>query len=241
MKKTAKFKIPIFIVSFVMLFMSVIAGYSYSTFRVPQLTDSQLEERDIGSADKLMIVAHPDDDVLWGGAHLMEGGYFVVVVTNANNAVRKQEYDKMLEKSGNRGMILSYPDKSYGKKDNWKHNKDGIRKDLEKIINYKHWDLIVTHNPEGEYGHIHHKMTNGFVTDIYKANKEKLDTSLYYFGRYYTKTKIGDVDTSIPYITDEQLKFKEDLLTVYKSQSKTVDMFSHMNRHEDWVLCEDWK
>lgn len=241
MKKTAKFKIPIFIVSFVMMFMSVIAGYSYSTFRVPQLTDSQLEERDIGSADKLMIVAHPDDDVLWGGAHLMEGGYFVVVVTNANNAVRKQEYDKMLEKSGNRGMILSYPDKSYGKKDSWKHNKDGIRKDLEKIISYKHWDLIVTHNPEGEYGHIHHKMTNGFVTDIYEANKEKLDTSLYYFGRYYTKTKIGDVDASIPYITDEQLKFKEDLLTVYKSQSKTVDMFSHMNRHEDWVLCEDWK
>ena len=50
--------------------------------------------------------------------------------------------------------------------------------DLDKIINYKNWKMIVTHNPLGEYGHVHHKMTSGMVTEL--ADKDVL----YYFGYY---------------------------------------------------------
>jgi len=183
-----------------------------------------------------MIVAHPDDDMLWGGAHLMEKGYFVVVVTNRYNAKRKQEFYNVLKASGNNGIMLSYPDKTYGRKDSWKHNRDGIRSDLEKIMNYQHWDLIVTHNKDGEYGHIHHKMTSRFVTDIFEANKEKLATNLYFFGTYHERYKIGSLENVMPRITDEQLAFKEEMLSLYKSQEKTIAMFSHMNPFENWEL-----
>ena len=241
-KNNAKTKILprvlIIVLSLIMLFAGTVISYTYSVYHVPPLTDSDLEERGIGKASKLMIVAHPDDDILWGGAHLMEKGYFVVVVTNRYNAVRKQEFYKVLEASGNNGIMLSYPDKTYGKKDSWEHNKDGIRKDLEKIINYQHWDLIVTHNADGEYGHIHHKMTHRFVTDIFDEYRDKLDTELWFFGFYHAAYKIGGVENIMTRITDEQLAFKEEMLTLYKSQSKTIDMFSHMNPFENWELYD---
>ena len=240
-KKAKKTFIPRLIIvalSIVMLFTGTLISYAFSVYRVPLLTDSDLEERGISNASKLMIVAHPDDDMLWGGAHLMEKGYFVVVVTNRYNAKRKQEFYKVLEASGNNGIMLSYPDKTYGKKDSWDHNKDGIRRDLDKIINYQHWDLIVTHNKDGEYGHIHHKMTHRFVTDIFDENREKLATELYFFGTYHEKYKIGSVEGAMPRITDEQLAFKEEMLKLYRSQSKTIDMFCHMNPFENWQLYD---
>lgn len=235
MKTIIKTKLAIIAAFIVMSVVSVYAGYTYSTFHVTKVTEAALQDHDIDSAKKLMIVAHPDDDVLWGGGHLMDKDYFIVVVTNGNNAVRKQEFYKFLKESGNRGIILSYPDKTYGKKDSWKKNKKDIQKDLQKIICYKHWDLIVTHNPEGEYGHIHHKMTNQFVTAIYKDKLEGSDCMLYYFGKYYTKNKIKDVKSSLGTISEEQLKYKEELEKVYKSQANTIKMFEHMNSHEDWV------
>ena len=58
---------------------------------------------------------------------------------------------------------------------------------------------------------------------------------LYYFGKYYTKNKIKDVESSLGTISEEQLKYKEELEKVYKSQANTIKMFEHMNSHEDWV------
>ena len=237
-KGTAMPKIIIVVIGLVLMFTGVLISYTYSLYHVPALTDCDLQKCSIDSANKLMIVAHPDDDVLWGGAHLMDKGYFVVVITNRNNARRSREFSNVLEAGGNNGIILSYPDKSYGTKDSWDHNKEGIRKDLEKIITYKHWDLIVTHNLDGEYGHIHHKMTHRFVTDIYDKLKDSLDTELYFFGKYYEKDQIGEASASMNTITDEQLAYKEGLLKLYKSQSRVIDMFCHMDPYEEWQLYD---
>lgn len=34
-------------------------------------------------------------------------------------------------------------------------------------MKYKHWGMVATHNPDGEYGHIHHKMTSRLMTESY--------------------------------------------------------------------------
>ena len=39
--------------------------------------------------ESLMIVAHPDDETIWGGSHLLKGHYLVVCLTNGNNEKRK--------------------------------------------------------------------------------------------------------------------------------------------------------
>ena len=58
----------------------------------------------------LMIVAHPDDEILWGGGHLCIDKYFVVCLTNGHNFKRSNDFRKIIEFSKNGGIILDYPD-----------------------------------------------------------------------------------------------------------------------------------
>lgn len=82
--------------------------------------------------ESLMIVAHPDDETIWGGSHLINGNYTVLCITNGNNKKRKKEFMKVLEKTHSKGIILSFPDKTKGKRDNWKSCKKDIQREIKK-------------------------------------------------------------------------------------------------------------
>ncbi len=206
-------------------------------YDVNTLTSEQIQAvADNKKAQKLMIVAHPDDDVIWGGGHLLDGDYFVVCITNGRNDTRKPEFEKMLSQSGNSGYILEYPDKVAGERDDWKQVWDKIESDLERLMKCKNWDLIVTHNKDGEYGHQHHKYTHSIVTEIYNDNK--LEAPLFCFGTYYSKDKLPDHESKMIKMYDKQIEFKNELIKVYESQEKTVQKFWHMSPYEMWTLYE---
>ena len=206
-------------------------------YDVETLSSEQIKAvADNKKATKLMIVAHPDDDVIWGGGHLMDGGYFVVCITNGRNDTRKPEFEKMLEKSGNSGYILEYPDKVAGERDTWEKVWDKIESDIERIMKCKDWELIVTHNKDGEYGHQHHKYTHSIVTELYKDNK--LKSPLYCFGKYYSKAKLPDHEGEMTKMENDRIEYKNDLVKVYESQSGTVDKLWHMSPYEMWTLYE---
>ena len=80
-------------------------------YDVAPISAIQLQLASSSKADKLMIVAHPDDEVLWGGGHLYDKGYLVVCVTNGRNKVRSQEFKDVVKASGNECIMLEYPDK----------------------------------------------------------------------------------------------------------------------------------
>ena len=84
-----------------------------------------------------MIVAHPDDEMIWGGSHLLEGNYLVVCLTNGNNSIRKKEFIKVMEKTHNKGLIFNYPDLTSGKKDQLINEKKEIEKHIAYIIKRK--------------------------------------------------------------------------------------------------------
>ena len=212
-----------------LLFFSCFASfliYNHFDYKI------NVHEMDLSNISKIMIVAHPDDEILWGGAHLIEDNYLVVCITCGRNKTRVKEFDSVLKKTNDKYIMLGYPDKSFGKRNDWKENYKNIYSDLKEIISLKDWDLIVTHNKNGEYGHIHHKLTSRIVTDIVKDNNNKY--KLYYFGKYYTKSKIKKVEETLPKITEDILKQKLDLINVYKSQDFIKKMFGHMNRYENW-------
>lgn len=191
---------------------------------------------DASSYDKLMIVAHPDDEMLWGGSHLIDENYLVVCITCGGDEARVKEIKKVLKETNDGLIMLGYPDKTNGERDNWNSSKDGIIKDLKNIIALKDWDSIVTHNPFGEYGHIHHKMTSELVTNNYD-NKDKL----VYFGVYYSKKKIGSVIEKMPTISNKNLDKKIEILKLYKTQSFIMTAFDHMFEHEDFITYNDWQ
>lgn len=215
------------------------AFWTYRAYNVAPLTDDDISSIEKNKAEKLMIVAHPDDETLWGGMHLIDGGYFVVCITNGNNSVRREEFYNILKESGNDGIILSYPDKVCGRRDSWKNIRSYIESDVEKIIESKDWELIVTHNPAGEYGHIHHKMTSSIVTK--KCKERGIEDTLWYFGKYYRKSEVEKVYGDMREYDSEKLKSKEALLSLYISQESTVDKLSHMNPYENWILYDEWE
>ena len=197
-------------------------------------TEEVEENQKYSNIYKLMIVAHPDDESYWGGAHLLEDDYLVVCITCGTVPIRVTEFKKAMTLTKDDYIMLGYPDLTNGKKDNWDKVYTSIKKDLEDIINIKQWQQIVTHNPNGEYGHIHHKMTSKMVTQL--SNSEVL----WYFGRYYSKEKIGQVN-NIKKISDETKKLKiNKLIPIYKSQKNAENMFKHMFDYENFVFNKDW-
>ena len=204
-----------------------------------QVTKEMLDELPLSNCTKLMVVAHPDDETLWGGAHLTEGGWFVVCLTNGYNEVRKNEFYEVIKEFGCEGMILSYPDLlANGQRSTWTTECTSIAKDLNTVLKYKHWGMVATHNPNGEYGHIQHKMTSKLVTEEFY--KTYWGTNLYYFGNWYSARRLPTMEDSLRKVPEAALEKKLEALKLYKSQKGAVDSNIHMAEYENWVRATDW-
>lgn len=184
-------------------------------------------------AKKVMIVAHPDDETLWGSHELYKEKYLVVCVTCGGRLDRVKEFERVMELTADDYIMLNYPDLVKGKKSTWEKEWDSIDADLKNIVEAKDWDLIVTHNPDGEYGHIHHKMTNQMVTQ--HANHDKLS----YFGKFYWG-KIPNKD-KLYELTADEFSFKTNvLIPEYKTQEKAIYNLRNMVHYESWITFDEW-
>ncbi len=228
--------IPILIV---IVILTILIITTLIHFLAPYKANKDFSKINLDGYNKLMIVAHPDDETLWGGAHLLEDNYLVVCITCGGDKVRVNEFKNVMNATNDKYIMLNYPDKTNGERDNWNTVYDDITKDLNDIIELKEWDTIVTHNPQGEYGHVHHKMTNAIVTSLMEQ-KDNTD-KLYYFGRYHSKKKVSEFYNEMSPIQDKYLKDKKDILGLYVSQSFIQTMFDHMYGYEDWENYDSWK
>lgn len=106
-----------------------------------------------------MIVAHPDDETIFGGeALLSSGGWTVVSVTNAGNPLRRAEFIAAMTAAGANWFMLDHAD----------HLTNGdfhprLREQLAWIIADGRYDQTVTHNARGEYGHPQHRTLHTIV------------------------------------------------------------------------------
>lgn len=200
-------------------------------------TEGMLVDNNINECKKLAIVAHPDDETLWGGASLMSGDWFVVCLTNGNKSYRSDEFREVLRRSGNNGIILSYPDDSYkGIRDDWTYCTSGIQQDLTRIIDMHDWEQIVTYNPDGVTGHMHHKLTCNIVNQIcYKTGTFE---KLWYYGHFYNKGMIPD---NLNRIDDSLLAFKQQLVKIYQREAVPISLYwEQMIPYEVWINATDW-
>jgi len=160
--------------------------------------------------DKLMIVAHPDDELIFGGAQLIgEPGWKVICVTNGSprskNWLTLDRTDRRFEFV----TVMHELDCAY---EMWDFEDNGLSANwdlplllhkLTTIIREKPYKKIVTHNLQGEYGHVQHKKISQLVHYIKPDN-------LYVFS--YDTAKIN---SHLP-----RLKL---LLRHYPSQSKAIN------------------
>ena len=169
----------------------------------------------------LIIISHPGDELIYAGSHLLEGNYLIVCLTCSNN---DKEFINLINYTKDNYILLDYSE------DTFKDNLDNIKEDLNDIITSQKWNSIITHNPDGEYGHSHHKLTSNIVTELTNNN-------LYYFGKYYSPNTVKyhyHTMTKIPNIDD-----KYYLLSFYARKDLEID-FTHIFNYEEWTPSSKW-
>jgi LmbE family N-acetylglucosaminyl deacetylase len=111
---------------------------------------------------KIMIVAHPDDESLFGGEALVSAkGWMVVCATNASNPTRRREFINAMKSVGASYVMLNHADHLCS------GNFDpALDQTLARLLNDRPYELIVTHGKRGEYGHPQHRALHEIVCRI---------------------------------------------------------------------------
>ena len=107
---------------------------------------------------------------------------------------------------------------------------------LEYANGNKKWDAVVTYNPDGVTGHIHHKKT---FQHVYKVcDKYKMLDRLYYFGHFYKK---GEVPNTLIRMSDEDLAIKMEEIKLYSSVRNNIhNYWEQMLPYENWIPALKW-
>lgn len=138
----------------------------------------------------LIIVAHPDDEVLWAGGYIIrhrEYEWKIIAVCYSNIQSRNSAFVK----SCNRLGVHNYD--NFDLTNNL--NDDNLGNKL-KEIDFNNYDLIITHDSEfGEYNHEDHKKIGKIVNKLTMlACKELLNFC--YKNFQYPEEKIDKTDST---------------------------------------------
>ena len=211
------------------LFLLICFLISLSFFKKANLkpVKAQLDAIDLNGFNKLMIVTHPEDETVWGGVHLLQDNYLVVCVSCGFKTEKEENFIKVLEKTNDKVVMLGYSDKYLIRRDYI-----NVKKRIKKILKYKDWDLVVTHNPDGENNNLEHKQVSEIVSGLEIDN-------LYYFGKYYNKKQLDKMDK----VTTLKGTFiKEKINTLIKTYNdKSLNEYKHMFPFEEWERSEKYR
>jgi hypothetical protein len=225
-----KLIINITILSIILIFLLIFFNILYKDEITINKNYSNLN---LNNYNNLMIISHPGDELLWGTSKLLEDNYLVVCITCGSEITKTEEFYESISSTNDQYIILGYEEYSGNERSNWSDITDDLTKDLKEIIELRNWDKIVTHNPNGEYGHAQHKITSNIVTSITTNN-------LYYFGNYYNKKTIGNHTKHLVPISQNTLNKKQELIGIYNSEQYFQTSFNHMFPYENWISYEEW-
>lgn len=227
-------KYSMYILSIIIIVCTTISLIMSSYYTSIYTVKKDFYSLDLKDIENLMIVSHPGDEILFGGAHLLKDKYLVVCITCGVDKNLTLDFIEVIQKTDDEYLILGYPEYTKDERENWNIYSHAIKEDLSIIINLKEWSSIVTHNPEGEYGSIQHKYISKWTTNL--APKD----NLIYFGKYYTKNSIVNHYDEFSQLNKNTLNQKLNLLGIYKTEDYLQTEFSHIYNYEEWIKYNEW-
>jgi LmbE family N-acetylglucosaminyl deacetylase len=118
-----------------------------------------------------VIVAHPDDETLWAGGTILSHStweWFIVSLCRGKDEDRSSRFYRAL-RILNSGGIMGDLDDSPEQKP---LEEDVVENAIMDLLPVKHFDLIISHNPAGEYTrHFRHEEAGRAVIKLWNAGK----------------------------------------------------------------------
>jgi LmbE family N-acetylglucosaminyl deacetylase len=118
-----------------------------------------------------IIVAHPDDEVLWVGGIMLSHPswrYFTVCLCRGSDKERAPKFYESLKILKSEGIMGDLED---GPEQNPLEEKE-VERTITQLLPNTHFDLVITHNPCGEYTrHIRHEEVSKAVFKLWNTGK----------------------------------------------------------------------
>jgi len=118
-----------------------------------------------------VIVAHPDDETLWAGGTMLSHpswNWFIVCLSRKSDKEHATKFFDALQVYKAEGIMGDLDD---GPDQNPLDEAD-VENAILELLPPKHFDLIITHNPSGEYTrHIRHEEVSNAVIKLWQAGK----------------------------------------------------------------------
>lgn len=118
-----------------------------------------------------VIVAHPDDETLWAGGTILSHpkcDWFVVSLCRGKDSDRSPKFFKALEALKANGIMGDLNDDP----EQVPLNPKTTEKAIFDLLPVKHFDLIISHSPKGEYTrHLRHEEIGKAVIRLWDSNK----------------------------------------------------------------------
>jgi len=118
-----------------------------------------------------LIVAHPDDETLWAGGTILSHPswqWFIICLCRGRDKDRAPKFYKALKVLKAEGMMGALDDEPEQKPLDEKE----VQHAILDLLPPKHFDLVITHNPNGEYTrHLRHEEISRAVITLWHARK----------------------------------------------------------------------
>jgi len=119
----------------------------------------------------VVIVAHPDDETLWAGGTILSHPSwkcFIICLCRGDDPERAQKFYtalKVLKSEGIMGHLDDGPEQT-------PLDDTEVERAISDLLPPKHFDLIITHNPTGEYTkHLRHEEISKGVIRLWHSER----------------------------------------------------------------------
>ena len=162
-----------------------------------------------------IVVAHPDDEVIWCGGMLLQNpdwSWTVLCFCRGSDGDRRPKFERVCERLGARGIILDVDD---GNPPAPIDPAAEIGHPIREHLCGRAWDLCLTHGANGEYGHPRHQQVHAEVCGL--VDTRDLDCRELWTFAYACDAQTGlcrpsaEADVLLE-LTDEQLAEKKRIV-----------------------------